>query len=235
MPETAAKQIPQPGGVNQTDAASVQAGDVVRHLTHELRQPLSTIESIAFYLRMVLPEESKAAPQLEKLHDLVEQINWVLSDAVHLLQAAPVNRQVADLRELIVRALADRPSTAAEPLQLEFQDEPVLVSLDASQALHLIRGVVLVLRQMVRGGSKIIVRARVERQEVNLEFLVPALDMQQGELDRLFEPFASGLASGPGLSLATARRIAESHGGRMNARSEVGRGTLLRGAFPLAG
>ncbi|MBM3738391.1 MAG: HAMP domain-containing histidine kinase [Acidobacteria bacterium] len=220
-------------GAERTDAVSVQAGEVVRHLTHELRQPLSTIESIAFYLRMVLREEPRALEQLGRVQQLVEQMNWVLSDAVHLIQAAPTNPQVLDLHELLTQALSDRPDSSAR-LQPDFTEETVLVRLDAAQAGHLIRSVILILSALAK-DQDIIVRTRAENGEAFLEFLVPDLDAGQADLDRLFEPFAPGLISGAGMSLAGAKRIAEFNGGRMQARSESGRGTLLRSAFPLAG
>jgi signal transduction histidine kinase len=219
-------------GAERTDAASVQAGEVVRHLSHELRQPLSTIDSIAFYLTMVLGEEPRAAPHLARLHDLVEQMNWVLSDAVHLLQAAPSNPQVVDLHELVSSTLADRAETPAR-FRTDFSSEAALVRADACQVGHLVRSVVMVLAQLAC-DKDVVARTRVDGREVHLEFLVPTLDADQHDLDRLFEPFACGLISGAGMSLAGARRIAEANGGRIQARSESGRGTLFRSAFPLA-
>lgn len=38
------------------DAAPAPSDDLMRVLAHELRQPLSTIESIAYYLTLILPE-----------------------------------------------------------------------------------------------------------------------------------------------------------------------------------
>src|SRR5258708_8339766 len=61
---------------------------VLRHLAHELRQPLSTIESTAFYLGMILPEtESRARQQVDKLQRLVQQVNAILSDTLALSES----------------------------------------------------------------------------------------------------------------------------------------------------
>ena len=59
-------------------------------LAHELRQPLSNIEAIAYYLRMVLPPgDAKIQAQLERVRELVEQSNWILSSALSLAKSAP--------------------------------------------------------------------------------------------------------------------------------------------------
>jgi signal transduction histidine kinase len=76
MPETANTNLP--------------VNDVLRHLTHELRQPLSALESIAFYLQMTLGGGgSDVSVQVNRLQQMVDSANWVLSDVLHLLQMAP--------------------------------------------------------------------------------------------------------------------------------------------------
>jgi signal transduction histidine kinase len=55
---------------------------VLRHLSHELRQPLSGIESIAYYLDMVLGDaQPEIAQHCQRLRCMVQQANWILNDA----------------------------------------------------------------------------------------------------------------------------------------------------------
>jgi signal transduction histidine kinase len=93
--------------------------EVVRQLSHELRQPLSTMESIAYYLSMVVPgHDLRVRQQVEKLQSLVEQMNWVLADAVHFFQATPPNPQMVDLNELITEAVSGEQAQK-QPLHVE--------------------------------------------------------------------------------------------------------------------
>ncbi len=51
---------------------------------------------------------------------------------------------------------------------------------------------------------------------------------------RLFEPFATfGKAHGTGLGLSICQRIIQDHRGRIQARSELGRGAIFAIALPL--
>ncbi len=62
----------------------LDTASVVRHLAHELRQPLSTIEASAYYLKLVLEDQNSGATrQLDRIEQMVHQISWILSDAVH--------------------------------------------------------------------------------------------------------------------------------------------------------
>ena len=64
------------------------AQEMVSLLTHELRQPLSAMESLSCYLEIVLPpHETKARAQVEKMQELLRQTSWILGDAIHFLRA----------------------------------------------------------------------------------------------------------------------------------------------------
>jgi nitrogen-specific signal transduction histidine kinase len=56
--------------------------ELVRDLVHDLRQPLSSIEAIAYYLEMTLPpEQIQARLYMRRLQELVDQTSSVLKDA----------------------------------------------------------------------------------------------------------------------------------------------------------
>ena len=63
--------------------APSQSVDVICNLAHDLRQPLSAIEAIAYYLAKTLPEDQmEARKYLIRLQELVETSSTILSDAV---------------------------------------------------------------------------------------------------------------------------------------------------------
>ncbi len=56
--------------------------ETVRELIHELRQPLSSIEAIAYYLEMTLPPgQSQARHYMHRLQELVVKSNEILEQA----------------------------------------------------------------------------------------------------------------------------------------------------------
>ncbi len=62
------------------DATSAPAWDAeVRDFIHDLRQPLSSIEAIAYYLEMTLPAEQLQARQyMRQLQELVDEANTIM-------------------------------------------------------------------------------------------------------------------------------------------------------------
>jgi nitrogen-specific signal transduction histidine kinase len=69
----------------QPDLQNRATDEVFGALAHDLRQPLSNIEAIAYYLSMILPpDDAKIQPQLARIRELVEQSNLILSTALGL-------------------------------------------------------------------------------------------------------------------------------------------------------
>ena len=81
-------------------------------IAHELRQPLSAIESIAYYLSLVLPRDGgPAREQAGRLQQLVEQSNWILTSALQLADPAALAPQPVNLEELITQTVTARAGT----------------------------------------------------------------------------------------------------------------------------
>ena len=102
-------------GVQTTAAVPAQESAVpamtLQSLAHELRQPLSAIESIAYYLGLVLPPgDHRTREQTSRLQDLVDQAGWILTCGQELYNPAPLRLEPVDLEELITQCVIARPS-----------------------------------------------------------------------------------------------------------------------------
>ncbi len=111
--------------------AAAQPLTLVETLAHELRQPLSAIESTAYYLAMVLPPgEKRAQEQAARLQRLVEHASWILSCAVQLEDEAPLAPESVDLEELITQTAASRSAGGHAPPRMILAGNLPSVKLD---------------------------------------------------------------------------------------------------------
>lgn len=193
---------------------------LLQHLAHELRQPLSTVESIAYYLGLTLPRhDARSHEQVEKLQQLVEQMNGILADAVYFLQAAPQRPQRLDVEEVITQVIIERARNENREVEHQAGDEPAIAMLDPAQAYHLVRTLTHLLVQLARERTPNPepVRIRCHRGpdsgSIAVEFLFTAPGFTLEGIERLGEPFQARVPAGSGMALACARRIAEAHGG----------------------
>jgi nitrogen fixation/metabolism regulation signal transduction histidine kinase len=214
MPQT--PQAVSAGIVPASEKPAYEPATVVRHLAHELRQPLSTIESIAFYLEMVLPRaEGKARKQLGRLQREVHHINWILNDAIHFLRAAPARLEVMDLTEAVDKSLAEWKTEEGAGVSLRLGAGLPLVRVDLEQIQHLLRNVIAFFGRVTAPGRGVTVRTYAADSKAVLEIGGQAQDCSCPEIDEFFEPFGSRMPGGSGLAMASVRRIAEGHGARL--------------------
>ena len=108
-------------------------------IAHELRQPLSAIESIAYYLGLVLPPgDDRAREHVARLQQLVEQSNWILTCGLQLADQTPLAPVPLDLQQLIRQAIATRTSQGHPQSDLELSGDVRIVRLDPPRGRALI-------------------------------------------------------------------------------------------------
>lgn len=196
-----------------------RTADAIRLLTHELRQPLSCMEAITFYLDLIVPSDDlRVRQQIDKLRGLVDQMSTSIEDVVHLSQIAPSQPEVLDLNAIIEEATQESPRVCPTRCELHLSDRTPRVRMDSAQLRHLIgslvaffqcygedRGVTHV--HTYCGGAGITLRIRRE----------------------------GGPETPSGrLTLASARRIVEAHDGTMRFDSDPGKISVVTIRLPKA-
>ncbi len=209
--------------------------EALRQIAHQLRQPLSTIEAIAYYLSMTLPPtESKAIEQLERMQLLVQEANVILSDAMQYLRAAPPHPVRVDLNGLVADAVSEAPPWEGRPLCLACGEGPIPIEVDAAQTAHMVRNLLGYLRRIPPDAEPVELATSATEFEAGLTIRLAAVDGAAGELESLLDLERPHLGSGSGLAMASARRIVDANGGRIGAEAQPAGGVLLWVTFPLA-
>ena len=186
----------------------------LRDLAHDLRQPLSTIEAIAYYLTLVLPrDDGKTHEQLDRLQQLVEQSNWILSNGLHLADPLAPSPDAIDIEELITQTLSARPGPA---IRLELCGALPPVHADQGMARALIENLLTLFRQIATEQHPATVRTSCANGVV--------IDIQTDA------PGFRSIAGGS-ISLESARRVIEAHSGVFDVFSDAA-GTRVQVVLP---
>jgi signal transduction histidine kinase len=221
--------------VTTRDTTEAVAHQVLQTLAHDLRQPLSAIESTAYYLGLVLQRgDAQAREHATRLRKLVEQANWILSCGLQFSDASPLSPQPVDLEDLITDIVATRISDDTH-LSLDFsgkdsagsgQSESLgLVQLDVRRMRKLIENLLDLLEEAGKTALPVRIRTAAEPSTesgtpagVLLEMSVAAVGLQS----------AASLGCGSSLCLDGAKRIVEAHGGEFGCSVDPADGVRLR-------
>ncbi len=228
--------IPAPLVIPEQEAKTVEqdAAHLVRHLAHEIRQPLSTLDSLAYYLAIILPPtDVRAQDQVEKIRQLVAEAGMIVDDAVHYVQASPSHPVNISLGQLVTRTLGES-SRERWNVRLDLAAEPCVAHLDPVQAQHMTRHLLDLFRQLVRVETPFTIATERRGERVHLRFTCSTVAITAEHLKARFEPFDNAAPSGNGLSLASVRRIVDTHSGELDVYAGPDDRIIVAVSFPAA-
>jgi signal transduction histidine kinase len=244
-------------------ARNAEIAAMTRGLAHEIKNPLSTVSLNAQLLREEILDAPLSALERERMVRRVDalareasRLSDVLNDFLRYAGRLQLDPRVTDLR-ITVRELADFFAPQAEQAgvtaRLELPDSPVRARVDEPLVkqvlLNLMLNAVQAMERNPAGAPRALVisareldaRERREHGARREEGLVQIAVRDTGPgvpadlAEQIFQPYVTTRPGGNGLGLATARRIVEAHGGRIEVRpAEVNApgGTPARGPQP---
>jgi signal transduction histidine kinase len=207
-------------------------------VTHELRTPLVAIQGFAELLvrdPRIAYESDAPDTIFRECRRLVAMINTYLDvlrlDAGHrplreeMIKTEEMVRQVSKIIEPLAQAAAVTIEQTLETGLPSLQGDSSLI---AGALLNLLSNAV----KYSPKGSEVRLHVYAEGPEVVFEVRNPGPVIPAHEISRLFEPFyrtaaRSDALPGWGLGLAFVKRIAERHGGRIEATSNTESGTCF--------
>lgn len=213
-------------------------GKMAAHVTHEIRNPLSSIGLNAELLDETLASE-KASPEARRLLTAIVREVGRLSDvSEEYLRVArlPSPRPArVDLTALVreVAAFA-RPELDRARVQvvLALPDEPTDVSIDEGQVRQALVNLIRNAREAMEEGGTITLGVRRAGANVELSVRDEGPGIPEDVRARIFDPFFTTKSTGTGLGLPLTRQILEAHGGAIACLPVAPHGTEFRLTFP---
>ena len=211
-------------------------------VAHELRTPLAIIRGNAE--GMVDGVYSADATHLGPIIEETEVMSRLLQDLSTLSTAEAgmlsLHREPTSAQTLIDETLAAfRPRAAAAGVRLEARIAAGLppLQVDPVRIREVLGNLVANALRYTPSGGMVTIAAESVEDGVAVRFLVrdTGSGIPAGELPVIFDRFRKSAESrGTGLGLAIAKQLVEAHGGRIEAESGVGEGTVIRFTVPLS-
>ena len=214
-------------------------------LSHELRNPLAPILHAAELLGhgdadLVRPAREIIRRQAAHLTRLVDDLLDVSRITRGMVR---VERRTVALEEVLEAAIDTWRHLLAQrkqELTLDLPEEPIRLVGDSTRLAQIVSNLLHNAAKFTPEGGRITITARRENGEVAIRVRDTGMGMASDQLERVFDLFVQGPPpldrpqGGLGLGLTLARRLAELHGGTIEARSEgSGLGTEFVVRVPL--
>jgi two-component system, OmpR family, phosphate regulon sensor histidine kinase PhoR len=223
--------------------------DFVANVSHELRTPLSILHG---YIETLLDDPKTSPDQLTRILEVMkkhsDRLSALVNDLLTLahLESTNPNLQLSDLRlseffAAIVRDWAKKFAEKKLSIDISVASDLPTIRADEARLQEVLYNLLDNTLKYSRPGGKVRLQAQKRGDEIALTVSDTGVGISGTDLPRIFERFyradkgRSRELGGTGLGLSIVKHIAQMHGGRVEAESELGRGTTIRVMFPVNG
>ncbi len=215
-------------------------------IAHELRTPLTIIKG---KLEGILdgvypPTDTHVTPVLEEvvlLERLVEDLRLLSLAEARQLPLHVEQVSVADLLDDTYRSFVREAGAQEVQLSVEVAEDTASIIVDPQRMQQIFGNLVANSLRHTPAGGRIDLRAERRNDGVTITVRDTGRGIAASDLPHIFDRFWRGdkarsrQGNGAGLGLAIARQLVEAQGGRIEASSTLGHGTIFRIDLPDGG
>jgi signal transduction histidine kinase len=216
---------------------------MVSDVAHELRTPLTNVRGYLEALRDGVAEPTPAL--IQSLHEEAMLLGRLVEDLQELTLAEAgqlqLDRAPCALEDLLAPAVELARPRAAErgvTLRLDLPPELPPVEVDRARIAQVLRNLLANALTHTGPGGEVVLSAAAGDAAVELQVADTGSGIPPEHLPHVFERFyradrsRARATGGTGIGLAIVKELIQAHGGRVEIRSHVGRGTVVVFTLP---
>jgi len=208
--------------------ALARLGEMAAVIAHEVKNPLAAVRGAVQVIGSRLPTGNNDAAIVKEIIARIDGLNDLIQDLLVFARPPAPKLAQADLRALsesVVELLKRDP--AFTELQVIIEGAPPPLSGDATMLTIAIQNLLINSAQAMQGRGSVRVTLGAADGWHSIEIADTGPGIPAEIRATLFRPFKTTKARGTGLGMATAKRLTELQGGRIEVSCPDGGGTIV--------
>jgi PAS domain S-box-containing protein len=228
-------------GIAHTNRVSMM-GELAASVAHEIKQPITAaVTDARTSLRWLQRDPPEIAEAREAVARVVSGVNRASEIINHLRslyeKGAPTERKLVDVNAVaceilaLLRSEANRHSIS---IRTDLAADLSKTMADRVQLQQVFMNLMLNGIEAMKdtGGELTIKSEPTEHEQLLISIADTGVGLPTEQLDQIFNAFFTTKTQGTGMGLSISRTIIESHGGRLWASGNAGKGTTFRFTLP---
>lgn len=214
-------------------------GQLAGGVGHELRNPLGAIKNAIYYIKGRLAKSGFAEKEprvmefLGIVDDEVGASDKIINDLLGFSRVSKPTVAPTPVRGLIEQVLSKVPVPENIELNVDIGPAATEIAVDADQIQQVLTNVIINAVQAMPEGGRLTISTRERNGFLELAVTDTGSGIAEENRGKIFEPLFTTRAKGIGLGLAVSKSIIDRHGGQIEVRSAVGKGTTFIIRLPL--
>ncbi len=211
-------------------------GELSASMAHEIRNPLGSIKGAAEILRDDYGPDDPKHEFIQILLRETDRLNQIVQEFLNFARSKQPEFQLSDLNEAIESVLtltAPEARKAGVKVEKKLDSSIGKRSFDAGLLRQAFLNLVLNAIQAMADGGVLTIESGLRGDAIEIMIGDTGSGISEDNRKKLFSPFFSTKKNGTGLGLAITYRIIENHRGRIDVKSEQGKGTTFIVKLPI--
>ena len=213
-------------------------GQMASVVGHEIRNPLAVINNSTYFIKTKLSHAGDVEPKISKHLSIIEseikQANGIINEILGFARTKDLNPKVQPLHSYLEDIIMSFPFPKHIEFVKEFTAENPIVNVDTDELTQAIRNLMNNGIEVMPEKGTLTMRTVIENNFVRIDIQDEGSGIPKDVLEKIFAPFFTTKARGTGLGLAVVKKVIDRHNGKVDAWSEVGKGTCFKLFLPLS-
>lgn len=212
-------------------------GKMAAHVTHEIRNPLSSLALNVDLLEEEVGENTEGRALVRAIKNEIERLTALSERYLSVARRKPPRFETEDVGELCREAIEFlRADFERHGVKIVLEVAPNLpaVRVDEGQIRQALYNLLRNAREAMPNGGRVVLGAAPAEDGVLITVDDEGSGMDEEARKRLFEPFFTTKGHGTGLGLVITREVAEAHGGFVRSEPREPKGTRFCLYLPTA-
>jgi nitrogen fixation/metabolism regulation signal transduction histidine kinase len=208
--------------------------EMARKVAHEIKNPLTPIQLSAEHILRVYEDKPEELDRILKesasyIIKEVENLRKIAHEFLDTSKEPALRKERIDLGKLIRETVSPYRKILSERIAIQesYKGEDFWIWGDKDKLKIALRNILTNAIEAIQNQGEIKIIARQEKESLKLEIEDTGMGMNQDLVDRIFDPYFSTKDVGTGLGLPIAKKIVESHGGKIEVFSRENKGTRI--------
>jgi PAS domain S-box-containing protein len=218
--------------VNSERLAAI--GELAAMIGHDLRNPLTGIAGATYYLKIKCGSkiDSKSKEMLRIIEKDIENSNKIINDLLEYSRETKLDLNESNPKSIVKIAL----SAVKIPEKVRVADltraQPK-IKVDTDKMKRVFMNIIKNAVDAMPKGGKLTIESRESNGDLEIVFSDTGVGMSEETLRNICRPLFTTKARGMGFGLSICKRFVEAHGGRISARSTIGKGSTFIVTLPI--
>jgi len=204
-------------------------GRLTSTVSHEIRNPLGTINSSFYFINERLKEKDDGISRaLSRGFRAIRKCDGILEEMLDFTRTNGLEKRTLDISSWLENLL-DKVKAPKNVSIIRMIDSGLSAPVDAGRLHRCVKNVLenslTAIREENEGIIRVSARMSGERLEISIRDNGPGISKRLGK--RVFDPLYSTKQNGIGMGLPVCGQVMELHGGSIVLRSDKGRGTTV--------